>query len=409
MSKHILFLTSQLPYPPHAGGALRSFGQIEALAARGHRVGLLSLLAEDQPDPADTPLAALCDPLATVPAPPPRPNSRRLRDLASGAADMARRAWAPAYAASLQAMLAAHRFDVIQFESIEMAAYLPMVREVLAKQGAATGLVYDAFNAEYDLQARIARQDWQTPRRWPLALYSSIQAARLRRFEGEVSRTVDRVVACSAADAVKLAALGPQAPVAVVPNAIRTADYDPGTPPAGIPHPALVYTGKMDFRPNVDAVEWFAQDVLPLIRAEQPAAHFVAAGKDPHPRLDALRSSPGVTLTGFVPAIQPYLTAADVFVVPLRMGSGTRLKLLEAMAMGCAVVSTPLGAEGLDAVPGKHLLLADTAEAFAGAVLSLLADPARRRALGAAAASLARAKYDWQTVIPLLEAAYEAR
>lgn len=406
MGERILFLTSQLPYPPHQGGALRSFGQIEALASRGHRVALLSFLAEGQPAPEDTPLAGLCDPLQVVPAPPPRSRQRRLLDLASGAADMARRAWSPAYAAALHALLAGHPFDIIQFESIEMAAYLPLVREALAARPGGVRLVYDAFNAEYDLQQRIARQDWQAVRRWPLALYSSIQAARLRQFEGRTVRAVDRVVACSAADAVKLAALGPQAPVAVVPNALRIADYDPHTPGADIPRPALVYTGKMDFRPNVDAVQWFAEAILPRIRASAPGAHFTAAGRSPHPRLDTLRAAPGVTLTGFVPAIQPYLAAADVFVVPLRMGSGTRLKLLEAMAMGCAVVSTPLGAEGIDAVPGEHLLVAGSAEAFADAVLSLLDDPARRRVLGEAAASLVRARYDWQAVIPQLEAAY---
>jgi sugar transferase (PEP-CTERM/EpsH1 system associated) len=400
MPKRILFLTPQLPYPPHQGTTLRNYGLIDGLAARGHRVGLLSFREAGQPAPEDTPLADLCDPLLTIPA-PARTRAQRLADLLRGHADMGRRLWSPHYLARLRVLLAEQPFDVIHFEGIEMVTYLGTALH--AARGAA--LIYDAHNAEYALQKRAAQQDARIPRRWPLAAYSAVQALRLRRFEAMACGAVDHVIAVSEADAEKLRDLDQPAPVTVIPNAIRVADYAGGQT-ADVPHPALVFTGKMDFRPNVDAALWFADDILPRIRAVNPAAHFVIAGQKPHARLDALRDRPDVTLTGWVPDIQPYIGAADVYVAPLRMGSGTRLKLLEAMAMGRAVVTTTVGAEGIAARDGEHLLLADSAEAFAEKVIRLLTDSARRVALGEAAAALVRANYDWAAIIPRLEAVY---
>ena len=234
-----------------------------------------------------------------------------------------------------------------------------------------------------------------------------MQARRLARLESSVVGAVDHVLACSEEDAARLAVLGRATPLTVIPNAISVTHYDAAQPPAGLPHPALVFTGKMDYRPNVDAVLWFAAEVLPRVREAAPGAHFAVVGQKPHPRLDALRGRPGVLITGQVPEIQPYLSAADVYVAPLRMGSGTRLKLLEAMAMGRAIVSTRLGAEGLGAEAGEHLLLADEPGEFAGAVLSLLGDEARRRRLGEAARQFVRERYDWGAIIPRLEAVYE--
>lgn len=406
MTKRILFLTPQLPYPPHQGTTIRNYGLIDGLAARGHDLALVSFLEPGQPDPAETPLATICDPLITVPV-PGRTRAGRLRDLAAGHADMARRLWSPDFLAAVQRVLNAGRFDAIHFEGIELMSYLAPLLPRLRRDMPDALLIYDAHNAEHALQARIARQDWRTARRWPLALYSSIQAGRLGRFEGAAVRNADHVLACSEADAAQLAALGAQTPITVIPNAIQMAAYDASQPSADLPHPALVFTGKMDFRPNVDAVLWFAGEILPRIRAEVPGAHFAVVGQKPHARLGALAGHPGVTVTGRVPAIQPYLQAADVYVAPLRMGSGTRLKLLEAMAMGRAIVSTSLGAEGLNAEPGTHLLLGDTPETFAEAVVSLLRDETRRAEMGARAAVFVRQRYDWAAIIPRLEAVYE--
>ena len=169
----------------------------------------------------------------------------------------------------------------------------------------------------------------------------------------------------------------------------------------------LVFTAKMDFRPNVDAVLWFAQEVLPLIRRQSPETRFWVVGKDPHPRLAPLAHDPGIQLTGWVEDVRPYIAGTAVYVIPLRIGGGTRLKVLEAMAMGKAIVSTTLGYEGFDLVPGQELVVADTPAEFAAAVLALLQDPQRRERIGRAARRFAGSRYDWRMIVPRLERAYE--
>lgn len=402
MSKQILFLTPQLPYPPHQGTTLRNFGLIKGLAEKGHTISLLSFVESGQPAVDDTPLAALCEQAAVVPS-PTRGMQQRLRDLIAGHADMARRLWSEEFQDALRDLLTRQHFDVIHLEGIEMVSYLP---EIQQNSGADTLLIYDAHNAEYALQKRVAMQDFKTPRRWPAAIYSLIQTRRLTRLETALCAASDHVLACSEADAASLRSLTYHTPVTVAPNAITTGQYHQQVEPAALVHPALVFTGKMDYRPNVDAALWFADEILPLIREAVPEAHFTIVGKNPHPRLAPLQARPDVTLTGFVPEILPYLKAADVYVAPLRMGSGTRFKLLEAMAAERVVVSTRVGAEGLALEDGGHLLLADTAADFAAAVAELLGDERRRAALIDQAAQVVRENYDWKAIIPLVEAAY---
>ncbi|MCK4316438.1 MAG: glycosyltransferase [Anaerolineae bacterium] len=438
---NILFLTPQLPYPPQKGTALRNWGLIAGLARR-HQVSLLSFLAPGQdPHPAP-PLAAACARLETVPQ-PVRPFSRRLRDLAlTRQPDMALRLASEEYAQRLADWLAREIFDVVHVEGIELAPYLDVIEETplrrlqdvppterfsadedafdlrnVAKpsQGFTRPLViFDDHNCEYLLQKRTFLTDLRGPTRWPGAAYSFVQWQRLRRYEAHVCRRADRVLAVSDADAAALQSLVPGLAVTVIPNGIDTQTYTPTpphshTPTPPHPHtPTLVFTGTMDFRPNVDAVLWFAQRVLPRVRAELPGVHFVVVGQRPHRRLDPLREDPVVKLTGWVEDTRPYIAQAAVYVAPLRMGGGTRLKLLEAMAMGKAVVATRLGAEGYPVTDGRELLLADTPADFAAVVVALLRAPERRAELGRAARTFVEQRYDWRVIVPRVEAVYEA-
>ena len=399
----ILFLTSEFPYPPFAGAPLRNFGLIEGVA-RQHEVWLLSFSSSLLRESASTPLHQVCRTVQIVPG-PQRGLAERLRDLAlSGQADLARRYVAPGFEAALRAWLTEQRFDAVQIENLEMAIYLPLIRELQPE----ARIVYDAHNAEYALQQRIYEAERRSVTHLPGALYSRIQADRVRAFERGVCAAVDAVVAVSDTDADLLRALGSGTPVTVVPNGIATALYEtPAPEPIELTGPALVFTGKMDYRPNVDAALWFAAEILPQIRDSLPLAHFYVVGQSPHPRLDVLRGQAGVTLTGFVPEIAPYLQAASVFVVPLRMGSGTRLKVLEAMASGCPIVSTRTGAQGLHGVDGHDLLLADTTREFALAVIRLCREPDIAATLGQHAREFVRANYDWALLLPRLLAVYE--
>jgi len=402
--KHILFLTPQLPYPPQQGTAIRNLNLIRQVA-KEHRVHLLSF-ANASGCPVDWgPLSDWCASVQAVPS-PRRSNARRLWTvLSSPHPDMHHRLRSSGMYEQLEILLSSARPDVVQIEGLEMAQYGLRVRQVTEPKPPM--LVYDAHNAESLLQKRIFETDSQLPGRWPAAFYSWLQWQKLLRYEAMICRTSQQVIACSAADADSLRRLVPGLQAIVVPNGVDTLQHRPGiVPPAPLGSSALVFTGKMDFRPNVDAVLWFATDVLPAIQESVPETQFYIVGKNPHPRLSPLTRMPGVTVTGFVEDPRPYIAAAAVYVVPLLTGGGTRLKVLEAMAMGRALVSTSLGCEGIHAASGKDLVLADSAHDFAQQVIALLADPRRRTGLGRAARSFVEEHFDWQTVTASLARAY---
>jgi len=210
------------------------------------------------------------------------------------------------------------------------------------------------------------------------------------------------VVAVSEADKEALCCLLPGLPVSVVPNGVDTTYYQPAEVETD---GSLLFTGKMDFRPNVGGVLWFFQRFWPLVKERLPQARFLVVGRNPSPRLSPLFQDPQVTVTGFVPDVRPYIARASICLVPLRMGGGTRLKVLEAMAMGKAIVSTSLGCEGIKTT-GQELIIADNESNFARLVIDLWGDEKRRRSLGMAARRLAE-KYDWKFITPLLEEVYE--
>jgi len=397
---NLLLLTPQLPYPPHQGTSLRNFHIIRGLAGR-HTITLLSFLEDNQSaDPAaNAPLYELCQWIETVPV-PPRSKGQRLRQmLTTRRPDMAHRLHSPAFNTRLRELLTAVAFDVVQVEGIELACSIEIVRQV----SPGSKIVFDNHNAETQLQRRNMQTDVAIPRRWPTAVYSWVQARRLARFEAWACRAADAVTAVSATDADHLQALAADLPITVIPNSIDVAQYQLDEA-AALPFD-VVFSGKMDYRPNVDAALWFADAVWPHILAQRPLATWAIVGQKPHARLDRLRDLPGVTLTGWVERVQPYLAGARVVVMPFRIGSGTRLKLIEAMAAGKAIVSTAVGAEGFPVQHGREIWLADSAEGLATAVLHLLAQPDERDRLGQAARQFAR-QYDWRVVVPQFEQVY---
>jgi len=400
----LLMLTPQLPYPPRQGTSLRNYNLLRYLSGR-HEVSLLSFAGPGTLPEHLEHLQNYCRGIQTVAAPVRRPAARLWTLVASSRPDMAWRLASPAFEHTLASWLTRERFDLLQIEGIEMARYLWTLAALPAAEQPL--IVFDDHNAEYVLQKRACLTDLRHPPRWVAAAYSWVQWLKLRRFERQVSRRADRLIAVSEADARALTALDPHLRPAVVPNGVDLQAYQPHYPPlAGLAHPCLVFTGKMDFRPNIDAVLWFSRHVLPQLWSQYPTAHLYVVGQSPSPRLDGLRGEPRITLTGAVDDVRPYIAGADVYVVPLRVGGGTRLKVLEAMAMGSALVSTRLGVEGLDVADGREVLLADEPAAFAHRIAALLDQPARRQALGEAARAFVERGYGWETIGPRLEAAY---
>ncbi len=415
----ILILTPQLPVPPQSftgtsqGTTIRNFNLIAGLAKR-HTVDLLSFRTSQsgdlarQEDESQAILRRYCRQIVTE-LPPVRTLRRRAWDtLTTALPDMALRLDAPAMHLRLSALLTADGtgYDVIQVEGIEMAPYgLAALRW---RQGKAPLLVFDDHNAEYVLQQRAFSTDVRRPARWVAAAYSWVQWQKLTRYERGICRSADRVVAVSDADRTALLRLAPGLEVTVVPNGV---DLDFYRPDAVAPAPelglhALVFTGKMDYRPNVDAVTWFADAVLPLIQARVPDVRFYIVGQQPHAKVQALADRPGITITGRVPDTRPYIAGAGVYVVPLRIGGGTRLKVLEAMAMGQGMVSTRLGCDGFQFVDGHEVRFADEPADFADATVALLHDRAQAAVLGQAARRHVEAHFGWDAIVPALEALY---
>jgi sugar transferase (PEP-CTERM/EpsH1 system associated) len=406
-TRSILVLTPQFPYPPHQGTTMRNYNLIAGLAQR-HEIHLLSF--GDPTASRGTPLDDLCRSVQVV-RPPQRTMRQRVAGLAfSRLPDMAQRLPSAQFRDALAATLEHLGLDVVEVEGIELAQYL-FQAAASRRARERPWLVFDDHNAEYVLQQRAFETDVRLPRRWVAGAYSFVQWQRLRSYERRACLAADRVVVVSETDAEALRRLVPGLEPAVVPNGVDMAFYTAEVPSLDAdegPHARdVVFTGKMDFRPNVDAVLWFSREVLPRIRGKSADTRFWVVGKDPHPRLAALAGESSVEITGWVEDVRPYIAAAGVYVIPLRIGGGTRLKVLEAMAMGKAIVSTALGCEGFDLIPGQELAVAGEPAEFAAAVLALLRDPERRQRLGRAARRFAGSRYDWRMIVPRLERVYE--
>lgn len=230
---------------------------------------------------------------------------------------------------------------------------------------------------------------------WLERIASRFEYAKMRRFEPEQVRRFHHVIAVSAADREAMSAMVDPSHISVVPTGVDLSKYryDPAVRPST---PLVVFTGSMDWKPNIDGVEYFCAEIWPLVLAKVPNAQFRIVGRDPHPRVHKLASQ-SVEVTGTVPSVIDHLREAAVFVVPLRIGGGTRIKIYEGMAMGKATVSTTVGAEGLDVQHGRDLLLEDTPVNFADAIVTFLQDEGVRRRYEAAAANTA-GKYDWTVI-----------
>lgn len=398
----ILILSPYPPFPPHGGGSLRIYHLIKGLSA-GHDVTCLSFAPSSEAVAAMVPLRNHCK-LATVIGPPPRSLARRaLSTLSSPLPDLALRNAAPAYAEALSRLLAAERFDVVQAESLEMAGFGLQARGMALT-------VLDEFNAEYLLQRRAALADLRRllrPRSLAGGLYSLIQWRKLAAYERNALRTYDRVLVVSPEDEAALRRLERRAALRVVPNGVDSAHFHPGAVQGDLGPATMIFTGTLDYRPNIDALRWFIGEVLPRIRARRRDARLLIVGRAALPAVQAMHDGEAVELVGEVPDVRPYIDGSAVYIVPMRIGGGSRLKLLEALSMSAPVVSTPMGAEGIAGLESdKQLLIADMAEEFAAAVLRLFDDPELGRRLGAAGRAHVAAGYDWQAIVPRLEEAY---
>jgi len=384
----ILFVALQFPIPANNGLKMRSWSVLQALAAEGHELSLVYFQDASEDRAVVLPLGSACRDVTGVPfrftsLSSSRDYWKRALAICSRQPYACGRFLSPVMRQRITEVLSRHHFDLVIADTAFSMLNLPTTDVPVA---------LNAHNLEYLILKRYLSHESN-----PLKLaYGWLESEKVRRWESEACFHADCVLCCSQHDGQLLQMLRPGIPTVVVPNIV---DVDSYTPAGDVEEPVLIYQGGMDWYPNRDAVEYLVFEILPILRGKVPHVKVIVAGRNPSPEFrQRFNGIAGVSFTGTVADMRIPMAKAAVSVVPLRIGSGTRMKILEAAAMGKAVVSTRLGAEGLEFIDGSEILIVDRPQAFAEAVAGLLSDAARRRSLGRAA----RRRVEGQYSMPVL-------
>jgi glycosyltransferase involved in cell wall biosynthesis len=389
----ILFVAPKIPWPATDGGRIAIFELVRHMTERGHQAAFLGfgspqaaealrahaglLWAKAIPhDTATNPVSAFANLFSPLPYTASKYKSGAMAD-------------------AIRQAFQEELFDLVQLENTHMAHYLGLVQK--NKRPAVLRLQ----NVESLLAERYARTVMP-----PLSWYVSLQARRMFQFEARACEQASLCLAITEEDAARILRMAPDAQVAVSPAGVDLERFYPQ--PMSEEPGTVVSIASMNWPPNVDAMRYFRAELWPRILKEEPTARWFVVGKDPP--TDLLRwpeEDRSITVTGFVDDVRPWLMRGAVVVVPLRSGGGMRLKILEAMAAGKPVVSTPLGAEGIPARNGEEILLAPPDRTFAAAVVGLLRDGAERKRIGKAARVWVE-RYGWNRVAEALEREYSA-
>ncbi|HEY0065164.1 MAG TPA: TIGR03087 family PEP-CTERM/XrtA system glycosyltransferase [Telluria sp.] len=394
--ENLLLLIHRMPYPPNKGDKIRSYHLLKHLAQH-YRVHLATFV-DDEDDWQHVPtVQALC---ASSHFGKLNPVSGKLRSLAalgskrSLSFDYYRSGEMQAW---VDQTMAAHKIERVLVFSSPMAQYAeayPQARRVV-----------DFCDVDSDKWRQYADQ-----KPWPMSWLYRREANTLLAYERHVAATCDASLFVSDPEAELFRKLAPEsaAKIGYFNNGVDTDYFSPERTyerPYGPDERALVFTGAMDYWPNIDAVQWFATEIFPQLFKATPALRFYIVGARPTAAVSALGQLPGVTVTGTVPDVRPYIHHAEVTVAPLRIARGIQNKVLEAMAMARPMVVSPQALEGIDATPGSELLLADGAQAFIATLSALVATP--NAALGGAARSKVERQYSWPSNLARIEARLE--
>lgn len=387
---NILIVSAQFPYPPRSGFATRVYQLAHQLSVR-HNVTLLSYALAHERDGVAS-LATQMSVRAVEWVAPSAIGKRATQALtvASPRPYYCRDIYTEDMQQAIDDVCSTGGFDVIQVESSFLCDFR-FPRD--------TRLVIDEHNVEYEVFQRMSAGERSFPRR----AFNRLEYLRCRRFEQDWWRRADACVVTSDRELPTVRKFAPDTPVAVVPNAV---DLDYFTPFGGPSEPQTVlFNGILTYRPNVDGAHFLIDEVWPLVRDRYPDARLTLVGRSEGVDTRSL-NGPGVELLGEVPDIRPYIDRAAVVAVPIRIGGGTRLKVVEALAMRKATVSTALGCEGLAVCDREHLLIGNDAPAFASRIFDAFEDPALRDALGHAGRRLVEDRYSWDLAGARLESLY---
>jgi sugar transferase (PEP-CTERM/EpsH1 system associated) len=397
----ILWLNAGLLLPLDKGGKLRTWHLMRHLASH-HEITYVSFCDPDH-RPADRDgMRAVCRRLETVPRADTPKGTLRFRveaaaHLLSPLPYAIGKYRSTGFRKVVRDLLERERFDLIVCDFLFPAVNLPR------------RLPCPAVIFTHNVESEIWRRHAETKENWLTRALFRLQARRMVRYESRVLARFDLILAVSEADRDTFRTLygtRVSAPIHVVPTGVDTEYFHP-MPETPVDAAHLVFTGSMDWLPNEDGMLYFVRDILPRIRREEPDVTVSIIGRAPTPAVRRLAQERGVEVTGHVDDVRPHVARGGVYVVPLRIGGGTRIKIFEAMAMGRAVVSTTIGAEGLPVRDGHDIVLADDPQGFADAAVGLIRDAAARAALATAARQTVEG-YAWPFVARNLDTTLHA-
>ena len=390
----LAFVSPLFLFPNDAGGKIRTTNILRGLKGGAFEVRLLSPATAEQCEQWGVEINGVCDEFVNWTPAAPKSRVLRVLDLMhelpiNVVADIS-----PPAAQAVQAQVARADIDLIVFDFVHASVLRPPDLPVRS--------VCFTHNVEAEIFGRHASNAKDPARRW---VWKS-QHAKMQRFEGRALRQYDKVIAVSERDARHFGSAYGVQDAEAIPTGVDL-DFFSWTAPAArdAQHPpVVVFVGSMDYAPNIDAVDFFIRSVWPQVRAAVPGAVFRVVGRNPPAALQALaRRSSGVQFTGFVPDVRPHVRSAHVSVIPLQVGGGTRIKAFEAMAMGCPVVSTTVGIEGLAVEPDVHYLQRDTAQGLTEGVLTVLHDAALRERLSRQARDLVESRFGHRVAAQVFE------
>lgn len=392
----VLMITAYIPYPPFSGNPLRNYNLLRRVA-REHEVWLATFVRSPQAMEDIRHLLEFCQGVTTAEwrqvGALERP-AEAFRYLLSGKPPDLRLYHSDRLIHNIKQLISKVDFDVIDIEDSFMGLYLDALPAEMHQKTVLT--FHDVVFRKYDRISKLEPKPAHKLRTW-------LHSRMMRRWEPNYAGRFGECITVSETDSRVLLQANPRLKVSVVPNGVDTAQYQPL--PLSKTAPALIFVGNMGYRPNIDAVTFFCREIYPRIMAEFPGVAFWIVGKNPSEEVIQLNGG-GVHVTGQVDDLCPYYSRSTVCVVPLRAGGGTRLKILEAMALSRPVVTTSIGCEGLEVADGKHLLIADTPDQFAEKTLLLLADEGLRQRIAAQARELVVTRYDWDIIARRLMQVY---
>ena len=396
MGMRILVITDYLPYPLISGDRIRVYNLLRRIAYH-HTVSLVGFLQRPDDAVGINHLRAFCADVHCVPISRRHPLSHvpgLLRCAVESRPLELNFLRSTELLATVRRLIAKIDYDVVQIEHSRMAPYLEAVP--LGSHVARVLDLHNVTSSQYERLARIELTPIGRIRSW---LYSRM----MRRWEPQYAERFDSCLAVSNQDREELLSANPRLRVEVIPNGVDTNLFKPFAPSQG--KPALLFVGNMEYAPCADAAIWFCRQILPRIRRRLGEVEVWIVGRSPPPELSRLGRD-GVHVTGQVEDVVPFYQRSSLSIVPLRAGGGTRLKILESMALGRPVVSTTIGCEGLDVVDGEHLLVADDPENFADSALRLLTDEAQSQKMAHQARQLVVSRYDWNSIAEQLLQVY---